>query len=233
MHLLCQCSACVFEEVTVIWWPHVGWVLSPYYEETDMHVVHDWVRFPELCWLNRNHWVPGLVLAVLCFLVGGWSGLVWGFFVSTVLLYHGVFAVNSLCHLFGRRRYATPDQSRNNVWVAVVTLGEGWHNNHHHYQSSTNQGFFWWEIDVCYRVIQLLEYLGLVWGTRTPPLAVLLTGEEGASSARSRPVPVETGSVPQTSAIAQTECGEAPPARGRGNPGTNDVQIPAPDVLVR
>src|SRR4029077_16254654 len=115
------------------WWSHVGWVLSTESEDTHVQAVHHWAQFPELCWLNRNHWIPGLVLAALCFLVGGWSGLVWGFFVSTVLLYHAVFAVDSLCHLFGRRRYDTPEQSRNNVWVAVATLGEGWHNNHHHY----------------------------------------------------------------------------------------------------
>jgi stearoyl-CoA desaturase (delta-9 desaturase) len=126
-----------------------------------------------LRWLNRNHWVPGLALAVGCFLVGGWSGLVWGFLVSTVLLFHAVFAVNSLCHLVGRRRYATPDQSRNNLGVALITLGEGWHNNHHHYQSSANQGFFWWEIDVCYYLIRLLGSVGLVWDIRGVPSARL------------------------------------------------------------
>ena len=151
-------------------------MLSPDHDATDMQVVHDWVRFPELCWLNRHHWVPGLLLAVLCFLIGGWSGLVWGFVVSTVLLYHGVFAVNSLAISSADDATPPPIDSRNNVWLALATLGEGWHNNHHHYQSSTNQGFFWWEIDVCYRMIQLLECLGLVWGTHTPPRAVLVTG---------------------------------------------------------
>lgn len=183
------------------WWSHVGWVLSPAYEETDMQVVHDWAQFPELCWLNRNHWVPGLVLAVLCFLVGGWRGLVWGYVVSTVLLYHAVFAVNSLCHLFGRRRYATPDQSRNNVWVALATFGEGWHNNHHHYQSSTNQGFFWWEIDVSYYLIKLLGCVGLVWGIRKPPHAMLLVNEGAGASSPTAPVLEATDRIKGVAAI--------------------------------
>jgi stearoyl-CoA desaturase (delta-9 desaturase) len=156
-----------------VWWSHVGWVLARDYEGTNWQAIRDWSRFPELRWLNRHHWVPGLLLATLCLLIGGWSGLAWGFFVSTVLLYHAVFAVNSLCHIFGRRRFATTDESRNNVLVALLTLGEGWHNNHHHYQSSANQGFFWWEIDVSYYMLKVLGFFGVVWGLRKPPVKVL------------------------------------------------------------
>ena len=109
-----------------------------------------------------------LILAGLCFLLAGWGGLVWGFFVSSVLSHHATFTVNSLCHLWGRRRYATPDDSRNNWAVAVLTLGEGWHNNHHHYQGSANQGFFWWEIDLSYYALLGLRCCGLVWDLRKP-----------------------------------------------------------------
>ncbi len=101
----------------------------------------------------------------------------WGFCISTVLSHHAVFAVNSLCHIAGRRRYATSDDSRNNLFVAVITLGEGWHNNHHHYQSSANQGFYWWEIDVSYYLIRLLGCVGLVWDIRKPPRTKLLVQE--------------------------------------------------------
>lgn len=153
------------------WWSHLGWILAPDYNQTNWRAIRDLSRYPELRWLNRNHWVPPLVLAVVCTLIGGWSGLVWGFFISTMLSHHAVFLVNSLCHLQGRRRYATPDQSRNNLFVALLTLGEGWHNNHHHYQSSANQGFFWWEIDVSYYLIRMLGWIGLVWDIRTPPHA--------------------------------------------------------------
>lgn len=152
-----------------LWWSHVGWVLSPDSDGTDERSVRDLSRYPELRWLDRYHWLPPVLLAGLCFLVGGWAGLVWGFFVSSVLSHHATFLVNSACHLWGSRRYETTDASRNNALVAVLTLGEGWHNNHHHYQSSANQGFFWWEIDVSYYLIRLLETVGLVWDVRTAP----------------------------------------------------------------
>jgi stearoyl-CoA desaturase (Delta-9 desaturase) len=157
-----------------LWQSHVGWVLSPDSDGTDGPAVRDLSRYPELRWLDRHHWLPPLLLAGLCAVVGGWGGLVWGFFVSSVLSHHATFLVNSACHLWGRRRYATADASRNNWFVALLTLGEGWHNNHHHYQSSANQGFRWWEIDVSYYLIRLLAGVRLVWDVRTPPPAKLL-----------------------------------------------------------
>ena len=114
-----------------------------------------------------------MLLSVAVWFVLGWSGLIVGVFVSTVLLYHGTFLVNSLCHLFGSRRYETTDESRNNWLVAILTLGEGWHNNHHHYQSAASQGFFWWEIDISYYVLKGLEVFGVVWDVRRPPRRML------------------------------------------------------------
>ncbi len=153
---------------TSFWWAHVGWILSPEHDATTEEVKKEYERYPELGWLDRWHWAPGICLAVACYLVGGWGGLVWGFVVSTILLYHGTFTINSLSHLFGSRRYQTTDDSRNNWLLALVTLGEGWHNNHHHYQSSANQGFFWWELDVSYAILRVLSWLGLVWDLRRP-----------------------------------------------------------------
>lgn len=151
-----------------IWWSHVGWVLSTEYDEANENNVKDLRRYPELILLDALHWIPGFMLAALCYLINGWSGLVVGFVVSTVILYHGVFTVNSLCHLFGRRRFNTTDASRNNAFVALITLGEGWHNNHHHYQGSARQGLYWWEIDVSYYIIKLLYVFGVVWDIRKP-----------------------------------------------------------------
>ena len=105
--------------------------------------------------------------------VGGWFALVWGFFVSTTLLWHGTFTINSLTHMFGSRRYATTDNSRNNPLLAAITLGEGWHNNHHYYQRSVHQGFFWWEIDPTYYVLCILGWLGVVWDLHAPPAQVV------------------------------------------------------------
>ena len=176
------------------WWSHVGWLLSRDSDGTDENAVKDLNRYPELRWLNRHFWVPPALLAGLCYLLGGWSGLIWGFLISTVLSHHATFTVNSICHLWGRRRYATPDASRNNLFVAIITLGEGWHNNHHHYQSSARQGFRWWEIDVSYYLIRLLGCFGLVWDVRKPPQKVLAGTIELPAS-----VPVESGMIPVTS----------------------------------
>jgi stearoyl-CoA desaturase (delta-9 desaturase) len=155
------------------WWSHIGWVISANYDETDWNAIKDFAAYPELRWLNKWHLVPPVTLAVLCYLALGWQGLVWGFFISTVLLYHGTFAVNSFAHMYGSRRYATTDDSRNNFWIALFTGGEGWHNNHHHYMSSVRQGFFWWEIDFSYYALWVFSKLGLVWDMRQPPERLL------------------------------------------------------------
>jgi stearoyl-CoA desaturase (delta-9 desaturase) len=158
------------------WWSHVGWILSRDFAETKLELVKDLAKFPELAWLNRYHVVPTLSLGALMFAIGGLPGLYWGWVVMTVLLWHGTFTVNSLAHVWGRRRYETTDTSRNNLWLALLTLGEGWHNNHHHYQSSARQGFFWWEVDVSYYLLKVGQALGLVWDVRTPPRSVVGRG---------------------------------------------------------
>jgi stearoyl-CoA desaturase (delta-9 desaturase) len=142
------------------WWSHVLWILCRRYGATDESKIKD-------------HLVPPVLLAVALFLAGGTPALLWGFFVSTVLLWHGTFLVNSLNHVWGTRRYATTDTSRNNAFIALFTMGEGWHNNHHHFMSSANQGFFWWELDASYYLIKAFEALGLVWDVRTPPARIL------------------------------------------------------------
>jgi stearoyl-CoA desaturase (delta-9 desaturase) len=154
------------------WWSHLGWILCGKYQATDWASIRDFSKYPELVWLNKYHLVPGVALGAACFLGGGWSGL-WTFFLSTTLLYHGTFSINSLMHLWGRRRYATTDTSRNSFLLALITMGEGWHNNHHYYQSTANQGFFWWELDASYYLLKLLSWVGLVRDLRVPPKRVL------------------------------------------------------------
>ena len=178
------------------WYSHVGWVLSSDWNETDHKSVGDLARFPELRFLNRTEiqLLPTVALALVFLGIGGLHALTWGFFVSTVLLWHGSFSINSLAHLFGKRRYATTDDSRNNWLLALITTGEGWHNNHHHYQSSANQGFRWWEVDVTYYVLRVLEMCGLVWDLRRPPAETVAARvsdvEEAAPSALSTPSPL-------------------------------------------
>jgi stearoyl-CoA desaturase (delta-9 desaturase) len=160
------------------WWSHMGWMLARRYNHVDYDQIKDISRFPELRFLDRHPHLPGVVLAAILFAVGGAHALVWGFFVSTVLLWHGTFTINSLSHIFGRRRYATTDDSRNNWALALITMGEGWHNNHHHYQSSACQGFFWWEVDFTYYALRALSVVGLVWDVRRPPPRALAPDRE-------------------------------------------------------
>jgi stearoyl-CoA desaturase (delta-9 desaturase) len=156
-----------------LWWAHLGWVLSDQYNTTDFDAVKDFADCAELRWLNQYSTVPGILLAAGCLLTAGLQGLVWGFFVSTVLLYHGTFAINSLCHVFGKVRYKTRDTSRNSMILALITLGEGWHNNHHFYATSARMGFFWWEIDLSYYVLRFLSLMGVVWDLKKPSTRAL------------------------------------------------------------
>jgi stearoyl-CoA desaturase (delta-9 desaturase) len=152
---------------------HVGWIFAAKHDTTDLVKIADFARFPELMWLHRYELVPAVVLAVLCFVIGGWPGLFVGFFWSTVLVYHATFSINSLAHVWGKKRYVTGDDSRNNWFLATFTMGEGWHNNHHAYQSSVRQGFKWWELDPTYYVLTALSWIGVVWDLKKPPAAVL------------------------------------------------------------
>jgi stearoyl-CoA desaturase (delta-9 desaturase) len=155
------------------WWSHLGWNTASAADATKLGEVRDLARFPELRALDRLKHLPALVLAVALFAIGGSHALVWGFLVSTVLLWHGTFAINSLAHVIGNRRYDTGDDSRNHWALALVTLGEGWHNNHHHYMTSARQGFYWWEVDVTYYLLRALQAVGLIWDVRQPSARAL------------------------------------------------------------
>ncbi len=166
-------------------WSHLGWFLSKANFATQYERVKELTKFPELRFLDRFDIIVPIVFAVCIFILGdllasyipqlhtqGWQLLVWGFVISTIALYHGTFMVNSLAHVWGKRRYATKDQSRNNLWIALITLGEGWHNNHHHYPGSASQGFYWWEIDMTYYGLKLMAATGLIWDLRKVPVNI-------------------------------------------------------------
>jgi stearoyl-CoA desaturase (delta-9 desaturase) len=152
---------------------HLGWIFARRHDTFDEATVADLARYPELKWLHKYELAPAAVLALLCFLIAGWSGLFVGFFWSTVLVYHATFCINSLAHVSGRKRYVTGDDSRNNWLLAVFTMGEGWHNNHHAFQSSVRQGFRWWEIDPTFYILKALSWVGIVWDLRMPPKQVV------------------------------------------------------------
>jgi stearoyl-CoA desaturase (delta-9 desaturase) len=174
-----------------IYFAHVGWVLSSQFVEPRLDLVKDLTKYPELRMLEKYNVVPAILLAVATFFLGVWlqaaypqlgtSGpqmLVWGFFISTVLLYHGTFCINSFTHLIGKRRFPSNDHSRNNLFLALITLGEGWHNNHHYYPGSERQGFYWWEIDISHYILTAMSWVGLVWDLRTPPARVYEAAEK-------------------------------------------------------
>jgi len=163
-------------------WSHIGWLTSSRNFPTDYKLVRDLTKFPELVFLNRFDLIGPLLLIAVMFGFGaaleafapglgtnGWQMVVWGFFISTTILFHATCSVNSFAHTLGTKRFVTDDESRNSLVLALLTLGEGWHNNHHHYQASARQGFYWWEIDISYYVIRTMGLLGIVWDIKTVP----------------------------------------------------------------
>jgi stearoyl-CoA desaturase (Delta-9 desaturase) len=165
------------------WRAHMGWFLSRKGFAPDLKYVRDLMQFRELRWLDRFDIAIPFVLGVGMFLLGvlledtaphlgtnGWQMLVWGFVISTVVCYHATYTINSLSHVFGKQRYRTGDTSRNNWLLAIITLGEGWHNNHHHYPNTVKQGFYWWEIDVSYYILKVLSWMGIIWDLKPIPI---------------------------------------------------------------
>jgi len=150
---------------------HMGWLFTRDLMHPDESLVRDLARYPELVWLDRLWMLPGALLAALCFAVGGWGGLVYGFCLCVVLTFQVTFAVNSIGHLFGRQRFNTGEGSRNNFLLGYIAMGDGWHNNHHRAPSSARHGFVWYELDLSYAFIQLLSVVGLAWDVKQPPAA--------------------------------------------------------------
>lgn len=164
---------------------HMGWFLTVRGFEPDLSLARDWMRYPELRWLDRFDILVPIALAALMLglgallshvapqlRTGAWQMLVWGFFISTVLCWHATYTINSLSHVFGWQRYRTGDSSRNNWLLAILTLGEGWHNNHHYYPNAARQGFYWWECDLTWYLLKLMSWFGLIWDLKTVPQPV-------------------------------------------------------------
>jgi stearoyl-CoA desaturase (delta-9 desaturase) len=175
-------------------WSHMGWFLSRRHFQPDLRRAKDLLEYPELRWLDRFDILVPFCLALALLLAGmaleryapslgttGGQMLAWGFFVSTVACYHGTYTINSLCHAWGSRRYATRDDSRNNPLLALLTLGEGWHNNHHHYPSAVRQGFYWWEVDITYYVLRGLAAVGIIWDLNQVPARIRDAHEDRAA----------------------------------------------------
>ena len=168
-------------------WAHMGWITSKTAFPTKLDSVRDLARFPELVFVNRFDTLIYIGFGAAMFALGtvwnaldpaagtsGFQMLIWAFFISTILVYHATYSINSLAHTFGRKRYDTGDESRNSLLLALLTLGEGWHNNHHHYPVSARQGFYWWEVDITYYGLVALQKLGLIWNLKPVPRRTLV-----------------------------------------------------------
>ena len=165
------------------WWSHIGWITSQRNFPTDYSKVRDLAKYPELVFLNRFDVVVPILYALSMYGLGeglgalgigtdGWQMLVWGFFISTTALFHGTACINSMAHVWGKRRFATEDDSRNSWLLTLITLGEGWHNNHHRYPTTVRQGFYWWEFDPTYYFLRALSWTGLIWDLKPVPASV-------------------------------------------------------------
>ena len=171
------------------WWSHAFWFLASVNFKTHYDRIRDFSKYPELVFLTRYDMVIPVLFAMAIYLTGfllevfmpqlgttGMQMLIWCFFISTIVLGHATFTINSLAHVIGKRRFKTKDNSRNNWFLALITLGEGWHNNHHRHPGSVRQGFYWWEIDLTYYILRLMAMVGIVWDLHPVPQRVLQEG---------------------------------------------------------
>ena len=177
------------------WWHgHLGWLFARDLLSPQFGTVRDLTKYPELVWLDRLWMLPPALLAVACYGIDGWSGVVYGYCLSAVVVFHVTFAVNSLGHLFGGRRFETADGSRNNPVLGYLAMGDGWHNNHHRAPYSARHGFAWYEFDITYQLIRVFALLGLVWGVKQPSPELragrAVSDSDAEPAVESAPVPV-------------------------------------------
>jgi stearoyl-CoA desaturase (Delta-9 desaturase) len=180
-------------KVSGFYYAHIGWFLNDQkHKKIDPSnpVVRDFSKYPEVRLLDEYYFVPPLLLGLAMYAIGGFPWLVWGFCLPTMTLAHATFAINTINHLYGSRRFETRDESRNNALTALFAAGEGWHNNHHRYQRSARNGFYWWEFDLTYYVILAMRAVGLAWDVQQVPERIYREAEEGRAVL---PAPEEDG----------------------------------------
>jgi fatty-acid desaturase len=166
------------------WWSHVGWLVLGESMHSNTRIMSkyapDLARHRFYVWLNNYHWVPSLVLLPILMACGGWSMVMWGLCFRVVFGLHATWLVNSATHLWGKRRFETRDDSRNNWWVALITFGEGWHNNHHAHPTSARHGLAWYEFDPSWLTLKVLRYFGIARAVRVAKLDTALIEREAA-----------------------------------------------------
>ncbi len=192
--------------VSGIYYAHIGWFLNDAKNdrlEPTNPVIRDFSKAPEIAWLERNIAIPPVLLALAMYLIGGFPWLVWGFCLPTMTLAHATFAINTVNHMFGSRRFETQDESRNNPITAFLAVGEGWHNNHHRYQRSARNGFYWWEFDVTWYVIRAMAAVGLAWDVQPVPQRIYDEARAVKAKRAAAAVPSIIDAVPLSLELAE------------------------------
>jgi stearoyl-CoA desaturase (delta-9 desaturase) len=192
--------------VSGVYYAHIGWFLNDAKNdrlEASNPVVRDFSKFPEIYWLDRLNALPPLALAIAMYLVGGFPWLVWGFCAPTMTLAHSTFAINTVNHMFGSRRFETIDESRNNLITAFFAAGEGWHNNHHRYQRAARNGFYWWELDLTYYAIRAMAAVGLAWDLQQVPARIYEEARAVKAKRATLKVPSIVDAVPMALELAE------------------------------
>lgn len=189
-----------------LWHSFFGWTLMTRWLYPDWRLVRDLTRYPELVWINKWWMIPPLLLVTAVYAIDGWAGVVWGYCLTTVLIFTSAFSINAIGHTFGPRRYDTAEQSRNNFWLGLLAGGDGWHNNHHRYPASAQQGLAWYELDSSYLAIRMLALVGLAWNVRRLPpeaLAALRGESRPAAPPAETQTPAAVGAASEPEAVAR------------------------------
>jgi stearoyl-CoA desaturase (Delta-9 desaturase) len=192
--------------VSGVYYAHLGWFLNDAkYDrvEATNPVIRDFSTVPEIAFLDRFFGLPPLIMAVALYLAGGVPWVVWGFCLPTMTLAHATFAINSINHMFGSRRFETVDESRNNPLTAFFAAGEGWHNNHHRFQRAARNGFYWWEFDITWYVIRLMKAVGLAWDVQPVPKRIYEEARVVKAQRATRTVPSITETIPLVLELAE------------------------------
>ncbi|OLC42658.1 MAG: hypothetical protein AUH43_22160 [Acidobacteria bacterium 13_1_40CM_65_14] len=192
--------------VSGVYYAHIGWFLNDTRNDTlepTNPVIRDFSRVPEIAFIEKYFFLPPLALAIAMFALGGFPLLIWGFCLPTMTLAHATFAINTVNHMFGSRRFETVDESRNNPFTAFFAVGEGWHNNHHRYQRAARNGFYWWEFDPTWYVIRAMKAVGLAWDVQAVPKRIYEEARVVKAKRATRRAPSIIEAVPLSLELAE------------------------------
>ena len=192
--------------VSGVYYAHIGWFLNDTRNDTlepTNPVIRDFSKVPEIAFIEKYFFLPPLTLAIAMFALGGFPLLIWGFCLPTMTLAHATFAINTVNHMFGSRRFETVDESRNNPLTAFFAVGEGWHNNHHRYQRAARNGFYWWEFDPTWYVIRAMKAVGLAWDVQAVPKRIYEEARVIKAKRATRKAPSIIEAVPLSLELAE------------------------------